>query len=145
MDSAESPGSPKDLTEVTDDRKMRGEISDPGNLQRGTGLKINVEKSRSENNNGGSDGAEISAEIDKEVEEGELVESWEDATPGKGSRNPNLKYDQVKILTPSRFPALLEVDEKGNGVNQVEYEEIISVEEEIVIEETEEEVSKEEN
>ena len=57
MDSAESPGSPKGLTEVTDDRKMRGEISDPGNLQRPTGLKINVEKSRSENNNGGSDGA----------------------------------------------------------------------------------------
>ena len=51
----------------------------------------------------------------------------------------------MKILTPSRFPALLEVDEKGDGVNQVEYEDIISVEEEIVIEETEDEVCKEEN
>ena len=48
-------------------------------------------------------------------------------------------------MTPSRFSVLLEVDEKGDGVNQVEYEEIISVEEEIVIEETEEELSKEEN
>lgn len=39
-------------------------------------------------------------------------------------------------MTPSRFSALIEVDEKGDTVNQVEYEEILSVEEEIVREET---------
>ncbi|WZZ60247.1 hypothetical protein YC2023_060354 [Brassica napus] len=89
MDSAESPGSPKGLTEVTDDWKNRSEINDSGNLQRGSGLKIN-----------------------DEVQGKEL---------GSGNENEN----QTR---------------KGES-----YEEIISVEEEIVIEETEEELSKEEN
>ena len=43
MVSTESPGSPKGLTEVTDDWKNRNEINDSGNLQRGSGLKINDE------------------------------------------------------------------------------------------------------
>ncbi|KAH0914427.1 hypothetical protein HID58_028873, partial [Brassica napus] len=74
------------------------------------------------------------------VEEGELVQNWEDVTPGKGSGSPNLKYGQVKILTPDRFSALLEVDNKGDAVNE---EEILSIEEEIVVEKANEEVRKE--
>lgn len=77
----------------------------------------------------------------KEVEEGELVENWEDVTPGKGSGSPNLKYGQVKILTPDRFSAFLEVENKGDAVNQVE--KILSIEEEIIVEKANEEVRKE--
>ncbi|KAH0879448.1 hypothetical protein HID58_066842, partial [Brassica napus] len=179
------------LTEVTDDWKNRSEINDSGNLQRGSGLKINDEVqgkelgSGNENENqtrkgesvrftrgsksAGSSWVDVAqekkvkdmeeeamnkleAEAKQDIESSQEEisadtdkESGEDITPGRGSRSPNLKYGQVKILTPSRFSVLLEVDEKGDGVNQVEYEEIISVEEEIVIEETEEELSKEEN
>lgn len=82
-------------------------------------------------------------ETGKKLEEGEFEENWEAITPGKGSRSPILKYGEVKILTPSRFSALLEVDEKGESVNLVEYEEILSIEEEILVEETNEESSKE--
>ncbi|KAL0650745.1 hypothetical protein Bca4012_093436 [Brassica carinata] len=44
----------------------------------------------------------------------------------------NFKLAKVKILTPSRFPNLLEVDEKGDVINVVETEEILSVVEEIL-------------
>lgn len=79
----------------------------------------------------------------KEIEDGESVENWEDVKRGKGSRSPNLKYGQVKILTPARFSALLEVDDKGDAVNQVEFEEILRIEEEIIVEKANEEVRKE--
>lgn len=73
-----------------------------------------------------------------EVEEGELIEDWSDVTPGKESRSPNtLNYGQVKILTPSRFSSLLEVDEKGDSINLIEIEEILSIEEEKIEEEEE--------
>lgn len=71
-------------------------------------------------------------EVISEVEEGEIKETWADVTPGKGSRSPNLKFGQVKILTPSRYSALLQVDENGETINQVDYEEILSIEEEVV-------------
>lgn len=49
----------------------------------------------------------------------------------------------MKILTPSHFSALQEVDEEGDTGNQVEFEEILSVEEEIVTEDSELERIKE--
>lgn len=49
----------------------------------------------------------------------------------------------MKILTPARFSALLEVDDKGDAVNQVEFEEILRIEEEIIVEKANEEVRKE--
>ncbi|KAH0872593.1 LOW QUALITY PROTEIN: hypothetical protein HID58_069955, partial [Brassica napus] len=69
----------------------------------------------------------VSNAAGKEIEEGELVENWEDV-----------------LLTPSRFSALIEVDEKGDTVNQVEYEEILSVEEEIGGNTMDEELGKKE-
>ncbi|KAF2548237.1 hypothetical protein F2Q70_00021737 [Brassica cretica] len=154
MDSTESPGSPKGLTEVTDDWKNRSEINDSGNLQRGSGLKINDEVQ----------GKELGSGNENQNRKGESVSftrgsksagsSWVDVAHEKKAKQDiessqeEISADtdkEVNILTPSRFSVLLEVDEKGDGVNQVEYEEIISVEEEIVIEETEEELSKEEN
>lgn len=41
------------------------------------------------------------ADTVKEIEEGEIVEKWEDVTPGQSSRSPTLKFGQVKLLTPS--------------------------------------------
>ncbi|KAF3589061.1 hypothetical protein F2Q69_00029223 [Brassica cretica] len=178
MVSTESPGSPKGLTEVTDDWKNRNEINDSGNLQRGSGLKINDEVqgkelgSGNENQNRkgesvsftrgsksvGSSWVDVAQEKKGVVgKDGEKVKDMEEEAMNKleaeakqdiESSQEEISADtdkEVNILTPSRFSVLLEVDEKGDGVNQVEYEEIISVEEEIVIEETEEELSKEEN
>lgn len=69
-----------------------------------------------------------------ETEEGEMVEEWQDVTPEKASRNAILKFGQVQILTPSRFSPL-EVNEKGEMVTDVEFEEILNVTEEIIEEE----------
>lgn len=64
----------------------------------------------------------------EDIEEGEIVKDWLDVTPGKAGRGSNtLKYGQVGILTPSRFSALLEVDEKGDTINPIEIEEILSI------------------
>ncbi|KAF2612947.1 hypothetical protein F2Q70_00012273 [Brassica cretica] len=64
----------------------------------------------------------------EDIEEGEIVKDWLDVTPGKASRGSNtLKYGQVGILTPSRFSTLLEVDEKGDTINPIEIEEILSI------------------
>lgn len=79
----------------------------------------------------------------KKIEEGEVVEEWEEVTPGKGSRSPNLEYGQVRILTPSRYSALIEVNEEGDGINLVEYEEVVSVEEEIIKEGNTEDINNE--
>lgn len=75
------------------------------------------------------------AEPENGIEKGELVNNWEDVTPKKGNRSPILQFGQVKILTPSRFSALQEVNEEGELGNQVEYEEVLSVVEEIITEE----------
>ncbi|KAL0726876.1 hypothetical protein Bca4012_022969 [Brassica carinata] len=77
------------------------------------------------------------AKSDKEIEEGELIDNWENVTPKKGNRSPILQFGQVRILTPSRFSALQEVDEEGVTGKQVVFEEILSVEEEIVTEDSE--------
>lgn len=55
---------------------------------------------------------------EKEIEEGEMVETWQDVTPERASRNSNLKFGQVKILTPSRYSTLMEVDEKGDSITE---------------------------
>lgn len=65
--------------------------------------------------------------------------------PGNGSRSPSLQFGQVKILTPSRYSALLKVDEKGDGINQIEYEEVLSMEEEVITVEFENESVQENN
>lgn len=55
-----------------------------------------------------------------------MVDDWSEVTPGRTSRNSNnLEYGQVKILTPSRFSKLLEVDEKGDRINPIKIEEEI--------------------
>ncbi|KAF2577237.1 hypothetical protein F2Q68_00005406 [Brassica cretica] len=74
----------------------------------------------------------------EDIEEDEIVKDWLDVTPEKASRGSNtLKYGQVGILTPSRFSTLLEVDEKGDTINPIEIEEILSIEEEIIEDEKE--------
>ncbi|KAF3512460.1 hypothetical protein F2Q69_00007520 [Brassica cretica] len=61
----------------------------------------------------------------EDIEEGEIVKDWLDVTPGKAGRGSNtLKYGQVGILTPSRFSALLEVDEKDEKEDTKEGEEV---------------------
>ncbi|KAF3498095.1 hypothetical protein DY000_02053331 [Brassica cretica] len=71
-------------------------------------------------------------ENEEEMEEGQLNENWSGVAVGKISRSPvNLKYGQVQLLTPSRY-ALLEVDENGEPLHQIEIEEVLSVGEEIV-------------
>ncbi|KAH0852810.1 LOW QUALITY PROTEIN: hypothetical protein HID58_093716 [Brassica napus] len=48
--------------------------------------------------------------VEEDIEEGEMVESWSDVTPEKASKSPSsLKFSQEKLLTPSRFSALLEM------------------------------------
>lgn len=83
----------------------------------------------------GETNKEVTKEV--EVEEGEMVEKWQDVTPEKASRSSNLQFGQVKILTPSRFSNLLDVDEKGETIEE-ETEEIPSVVEEITNAEIEE-------
>lgn len=78
---------------------------------------------------------EVITEKDNRLEEGEIKERWEEVTPSKGStRSSPLKFGQVKLLTPSRFSALSGMDEKGDSMHNVEFEEIISVEEETIVE-----------
>ncbi|XP_048604770.1 uncharacterized protein LOC125582228 [Brassica napus] len=57
----------------------------------------------------------------EEIEEGEVVKGWLNATPGKTSKSPktkSLEYGQVKIAT--RFSALVDVDDNGNLRDQEE-------------------------
>ncbi|KAF2620806.1 hypothetical protein F2Q68_00040357 [Brassica cretica] len=90
------------------------------------------EKEMEENIGSTKKSSDLETIKEMEVEEGEIEENWQDVTPKKASRSSTLKFGQVKILTPSRFPNLLEVDEKGDVINVVETEEILSVVEEIV-------------
>ncbi|KAF3551323.1 hypothetical protein DY000_02000135 [Brassica cretica] len=54
-----------------------------------------------------------------EIEEGQIVEGWSDVSPGKVSRNQSpLKFGQVKILTPSRFLVLNEINDNGELVTK---------------------------
>lgn len=55
----------------------------------------------------------------EETEEREVVKGWSDVTPGKTEKSPKIKdleYGQVKIAT--RFSVLIDVDDKGNPVDQ---------------------------
>ncbi|KAH0863341.1 hypothetical protein HID58_080552 [Brassica napus] len=90
------------------------------------------EKEMEENIGSTKKSSDLETIKEMEVEEGEIEENWQDVTPKKASRSSTLKFGQVKILTPSRFPNLLEVDEKGDVINVVETEEILSVVEEIL-------------
>lgn len=109
-------------------------------MENGTLKKDNVvegsndKEKEKESGEGNEVRVEAAKEINREdeIEEGEMVENWQDVTPEKASRNSNLKFGQVKILTPSRFSNLLEVDEKGDSIIEVESEEILSVVKEIV-------------
>lgn len=74
--------------------------------------------------------------VEEQIEEGQFIEEWSEVTPGKGSKSPDLKYGEVRILTPSRFSTLLEVDESGDRISPIEIEEILSVEEEVIEEES---------
>lgn len=75
---------------------------------------------------------EALVENEKIIEEGEIVESWKEVTPGKGSKSPKQNYGQANLLTPSRYSTLLSVDEEGVEIRPDEYEEILSVEEEVI-------------
>ncbi|KAG2256342.1 hypothetical protein Bca52824_075636 [Brassica carinata] len=90
------------------------------------------EKEMEENIGSTKKSSDLETIKEMEVEEGEIEENWQDVTPKKACRSSTLKFGQVKILTPSRFPNLLEVDEKGDVINVVETEEILSVVEEIM-------------
>lgn len=82
---------------------------------------------------------------EEDTEEGEMVEEWSEVTPEKASKSSNtLKYGQVKLLTPSRYSSLLEVDEKGDMINPIEVEEVLSIEEVVIEEEKETEENKKE-
>lgn len=73
---------------------------------------------------------EVMGEAVEDVEEGEMVGNWSDVTPGKASKSSNtLKFGQVKLLTPSRFSALLEIDETGDMIKSKEMEENSNIEE----------------
>lgn len=98
--------------------------------------KAGSESKKRSSVSGDKHGPEV-VEASNEVEEGELIENWATITPGKG-RSPTLQFGQVKILTPSRYSALLKVDEKGDAINPIEIEEILSIEEEVVVEKDEE-------
>ncbi|KAJ4886823.1 hypothetical protein Rs2_26571 [Raphanus sativus] len=65
---------------------------------------------------------------EEDTEEGEMVEEW----------------SEVKLLTPSRYSSLLEVDEKGDMINPIEVEEVLSIEEVVIEEEKETEENKKE-
>lgn len=68
--------------------------------------------------------------VEEDIEEGEMVESWSDVTPEKASKSSSsLKFSQEKLLTPSRFSALLEVDENGDKIKPIEMEKVLSIEE----------------
>ncbi|WZZ54471.1 hypothetical protein YC2023_054578 [Brassica napus] len=157
MDSAFPPGLPRSPTGSKGNQKAQNETEMKANpsdrlgseyLDLGNKESLRLEdttKHKAENLAGGSEkekesgeGNEVRVEAAKEInredeiEEGEMVENWQDVTPEKASRNSNLKFGQVKILTPSRFSNLLEVDEKGDSIIEVESEEILSVVKEIV-------------
>ncbi|KAF3501645.1 hypothetical protein F2Q69_00040668 [Brassica cretica] len=67
-----------------------------------------------------SEEAEV-PKIDDEIEEGQIISRWLDASPGKASRTPkskSLEFGQVKIMTPSRFSALNDINENGELIEQ---------------------------
>ncbi|KAF3572122.1 hypothetical protein F2Q69_00058296 [Brassica cretica] len=68
--------------------------------------------------------------VEEDIEEGEMVESWSDVTPEKASKSSSsLKFSKEKLLTPSRFSALLEVDENGDKIKPIKMEKVLSIEE----------------
>ncbi|KAG5414061.1 hypothetical protein IGI04_001628 [Brassica rapa subsp. trilocularis] len=68
--------------------------------------------------------------VEEDIEEGEMVGSWSDVTPENASKSSSsLKFGQEKLLTPSRFSALLEVDENGDRIKPIEMEKVLSIEE----------------
>ncbi|KAL0898319.1 hypothetical protein Bca101_082280 [Brassica carinata] len=101
---------------------------------------------REKEKDGGVETTEVIHEkiTEVELEEGELEENWQDVTPEKAGRSTNLKFGQVKILTPSRFTNLMEVDEKGDEISVIETEEILSIVEETLEKDTNAEKTMEE-
>ncbi|KAJ4917401.1 Uncharacterized protein Rs2_02951 [Raphanus sativus] len=72
-----------------------------------------------------------------EIEEGQIIEEWEDIISWKFKRSPTkrmLKYGQVKILTPSRFLILNEINDNGELMSEAEKQDEIDTVEENVME-----------
>ncbi|KAF3558872.1 hypothetical protein F2Q69_00016735 [Brassica cretica] len=124
----------KESLRLEDTTKHKAENLAGGSVNGGVSWGSNDKEKEKESGEGNEVRVEAAKEINREdeIEEGEMVENWQDVTPEKASRNSNLKFGQVKILTPSRFSNLLEVDEKGDSIIEVESEEILSVVKEIV-------------
>ncbi|KAL0650736.1 hypothetical protein Bca4012_093427 [Brassica carinata] len=121
-------GSEKSVTQIIhEDTEKR-----VGDMEKEKEDSKSKEKEMEENIGSTKKSSDLETIKEMEVEEGEIEENWQDVTPKKASRSSTLKFGQVKILTPSRFPNLLEVDEKGDVINVVETEEILSVVEEIM-------------
>lgn len=82
--------------------------------------------------------------INDEIEEGQIVEQWLDTTQGMTSRSPTkraLKYGELKLLTPSRYEVLNEVNENGDLIDQNEKQKEIVIEVSEVEEKEEEDIS----
>ncbi|KAL0854911.1 hypothetical protein Bca101_060063 [Brassica carinata] len=80
---------------------------------------------------------EIPVASNADIEEEQIIEEWEDVMSGKTNRSPTkriLKYGQVKLLTPSRFLVLNEVNDNGELINQTEKQDEIEKAKEIVLE-----------
>ena len=61
-------------------------------------------------------------EKENKIEEGQVVEGWSHVSLGKLSRSPQktLEHGQMRIITPSNFPALNNAKENGDLVTQEE-------------------------
>lgn len=69
----------------------------------------------------GNNEDEMAVAKDVEIEEGQIVEGWPDATLGKtSSAKRTLEFGRVKLLTPSRFLVLNEINDNGELIDQTE-------------------------
>lgn len=75
----------------------------------------------------GNNEDEMAVSKDVEIEGGQIVEGWPDATLGKtNSANRTLEFGRVKLLTPSRFLVLNEINDNGELIDQTEKTEEIT-------------------